>query len=92
MPIATPIAKPLSSPALIGRSNPARHTAGAGSQVPITAHRLVSPGYPATLGVKLVAGRLLDGSDREGSLPVAVVSEELVRQAWPSEARGASTR
>jgi putative ABC transport system permease protein len=55
------------------------------SQVPITAHRLVSPGYPATLGVKLVAGRLLDESDREGSLPVAVVSEELVRQAWPSE-------
>jgi putative ABC transport system permease protein len=55
------------------------------SQVPITAHRLVSPGYPATLGVKLIAGRLLDEADREGSLPVAVVSEELVRQAWPSE-------
>ena len=55
------------------------------SQVPITAHRLVSPGYPAALGVKLVAGRLLDDGDREGSLPVAVVSEELGRQAWPSE-------
>ncbi|MFL5312991.1 MAG: ABC transporter permease [Myxococcales bacterium] len=55
------------------------------SQVPITAHRLVSPGYPATLGVKLVAGRLLGEADREGSLPVAVVTEELVRQAWPSE-------
>jgi len=55
------------------------------SEVPITAHRLVSPGYPAALGVELVAGRLLDEADREGSLPVAVVSEELVRQAWPGQ-------
>ncbi|HYV65622.1 MAG TPA: ABC transporter permease, partial [Myxococcales bacterium] len=55
------------------------------SEVPVTAHRLVSPGYPATLGVELLAGRLLDEGDREGSLPVAVVSEELVRQAWPGE-------
>jgi len=55
------------------------------SEVPITAHRLVSPGYPAAIGVSLVVGRLLDEGDREGSLPVAVVSEELVRQAWPGE-------
>ena len=55
------------------------------SNVPITAHRLVSPGTLQTLGVSLIRGRMLDESDRAGSLPVAVVSEELVRQSWPGE-------
>jgi putative ABC transport system permease protein len=59
------------------RANPA--------DVPITAHRLVSPGYLETMGVTLVRGRLLDERDRAGGLPVAVVSEELARQAWPGE-------
>jgi hypothetical protein len=55
------------------------------SDVPITGHRLVTPGYPETIGVTLLKGRMLDARDREGALPVAVVSEELVRQAWPGE-------
>jgi putative ABC transport system permease protein len=57
------------------RANPA--------DVPITAHRLVTADYLQTLGVRLLRGRLLDGHDRAGSLPVVVVSEELARQAWP---------
>ncbi len=52
-------------------------------QVPITAHRLVSPGYLETLGVTLRKGRLLDPQDTAQSPPVAVVSAELARQAWP---------
>jgi putative ABC transport system permease protein len=55
------------------------------SDVPITAHRLVSPGYMQTLGLTLLQGRLLDEGDGAASLPVAVVSQELVRQAWPGE-------
>src|SRR5262249_7971309 len=55
------------------------------SQVPITAHRLVSPGYAETLGLTLVKGRLLEPGDHERGMPVAVVSEELVRQSWPGE-------
>jgi putative ABC transport system permease protein len=55
------------------------------SDVPITAHRLVSPGYLETLGVNLVKGRLLDEGDRADTLPVAVISEELARQAWPGQ-------
>jgi putative ABC transport system permease protein len=54
-------------------------------EVPITSHRLVSAGYLQTLGVKLERGRLLDERDRAGSPLVAVVSEELVRQAWPGQ-------
>jgi len=55
------------------------------SDVPITAHRLVSPDYLQTLGVTLVEGRLLNEQDRADSLPVVVISEELARQGWPGE-------
>jgi putative ABC transport system permease protein len=53
------------------------------SDVPITAHRVVTPGYPETIGVELLAGRHLDARDVSGAAPVVVVSEALVRQAWP---------
>jgi putative ABC transport system permease protein len=59
------------------RTNPA--------EVPVTAHRLVSPGYAETIGLTLVSGRFIDERDRAGALPVAVVSEELVRQSWAGE-------
>jgi putative ABC transport system permease protein len=54
-------------------------------EVPITAHRLVTPGYLETLGVTLVKGRFLDARDNAGSMPVVVVSDQLVREAWPAE-------
>ena len=55
------------------------------NDVPITSHRIVSPGYLETLGVTLIKGRLIDKSDRAESLPVVVVSQEFARQAWPGE-------
>jgi len=53
------------------------------AEVPITAARLVTPGYLETLGVQLIGGRLIDERDRIDSPMVVVVSEELARQAWP---------
>jgi putative ABC transport system permease protein len=53
------------------------------NDVPITAHRVVSPGYLETMGVTLISGRLINKNDRADSLPVVVVSEEFARQAWP---------
>jgi putative ABC transport system permease protein len=53
------------------------------ADVPITAHRMVTSDYLQTLGVRLLQGRLLDEHDREGAQPVAVITEELARQAWP---------
>jgi putative ABC transport system permease protein len=55
------------------------------ADLPISAHRLVSPGYLETLGVTLVKGRLLGEQDRAGGLPVAVITEELARQGWRGE-------
>ncbi len=45
----------------------------------------VSPGYFATLGVPLRAGRALDARDRPGTPVVAVVNETLARRFWPNE-------
>jgi putative ABC transport system permease protein len=55
------------------------------NDVPITAHRVVSPGYLETLGITLIRGRLINKNDRADSLPVVVVSEEFARQAWPGK-------
>jgi putative ABC transport system permease protein len=55
------------------------------NDVPITSHRVVSPGYLETLGITLVRGRLINQNDRADTLPVVVVSEEFARQAWPGE-------
>jgi predicted permease len=43
----------------------------------------VSPGYFETLGIPRLAGRTLTPQDREGTLPVAVVSRRLARALWP---------
>src|SRR6516225_3317201 len=53
------------------------------NDVPITSHRVVTPGYLETMGATLTKGRLIDKSDRADTLPVVVVSEEFARQAWP---------
>src|SRR6266576_488386 len=55
------------------------------NDVPITANRIVSPGYLETLGITLIRGRLINQNDRANSLPIVVVSEEFARQAWPGK-------
>ncbi len=54
-------------------------------EVPLTAHRLVTPGYLETLGVRLRAGRLIQAQDQEGSQRVAVISRAFAEQAWPGQ-------
>src|SRR5204862_1625816 len=44
----------------------------------------VSPGYFATLGVPLVAGRLLDAGDRAGAPQTVLVSRALAHRVWGS--------
>jgi putative ABC transport system permease protein len=45
----------------------------------------VHPNYFATLDVPLVSGRAFVPSDREGSLRVAIVSEEVAALTWPGQ-------
>lgn len=55
------------------------------SEIPITAHRLVSPGYMETLGLTLLEGRFIEEQDRTETLPVVVVSKEFANREWPGE-------
>jgi putative ABC transport system permease protein len=55
------------------------------NDVPITSHRVVTPGYLETLGAVLTKGRFVDKSDRADTLPVVVITEEFARQAWPGK-------
>jgi len=52
---------------------------------PMTNHRVVSPDYFRTMKIQLVAGRVFNSQDRDGSEPVAVISESLARASWPNE-------
>jgi putative ABC transport system permease protein len=43
----------------------------------------ILPNYFSTMGIPIVRGRAFLDSDRDGSQPVAIVSETLARHAWP---------
>jgi len=58
----------------------------AGQSSPVVLRQKVSPGYFETLGVRLLAGRLLvDQDNRKESEPVAVINETLARRFRPGE-------
>jgi hypothetical protein len=44
----------------------------------------ISPGYLGTMGTTIVAGRDLDPDDVDALRPVALVSESLARELWPT--------
>ena len=51
----------------------------------VAEYSMVSPGYFATMGVEMVAGREFDDRDDGASDMVVVVNEAFVRQYWPGE-------
>jgi putative ABC transport system permease protein len=50
---------------------------------PVTNRRFVSPGYIATMGIPLIAGRDLSDGDRER--PVALISQRAADLLWPGQ-------
>jgi putative ABC transport system permease protein len=52
-------------------------------QVPVVGYRLVSRDYFRTLGVRLLAGRAFDQSDRSDGQPVAIINQAMARRFWP---------
>lgn len=55
------------------------------NDVPVTAHRVVTPDYLRLIGVRLIRGRLLSDADAADAPRVVVISEELAKQAWPGQ-------
>jgi predicted permease len=52
---------------------------------PVIQNFQVSPGYFATMGVRILAGRPFTDADRAGSEPVAIVSETAARMFWKDQ-------
>jgi putative ABC transport system permease protein len=51
---------------------------------PSSDYRTATEGIFATLGVPILKGRAFSDADREGSLPVAIVTESFARRFWPN--------
>jgi predicted permease len=62
------------------------HTYADGSMPPLRRFKFASPGYFATMGIPLLAGRDFTWDDLYGRRPVAIVSQELAREFWGSAA------
>jgi predicted permease len=54
-------------------------------ELPVIEYSPVGPGFFRVLGIPLLAGRGFDRGDRDGSGPVAVVSESLAQRLWPGQ-------
>jgi predicted permease len=64
------------------------HVYGEGELPPVRRFKFISPGFFATLGTRLVAGRDLTWTDTYQKRPVAIISENFARQYW-HDANGA---
>jgi len=70
----------------IGNTRSYRYDSGLGEGEPTDAlFRVGTNGYLQTLGVQLVAGRLIDDRDGADAPKVIVVNETLARRHWPHE-------
>jgi predicted permease len=65
-----------------------------GAAPPVRHLVFVSPGYFATLGIPLIAGRDLTWADIHNKVPVALISENFAHEYWhtPAEALGKRIR
>ena len=52
---------------------------------PVAQWSAITPGYFATMGIPLLAGRVITDRDTEESPLVVVISQGLAKRAWPNE-------
>ena len=58
---------------------------GPGEEDPRARFRTISPGFFATMGVPIIAGRDFNDSDRRDSEPVVIVSQSLAQKMFPNQ-------
>jgi len=61
------------------------HVRAPGEEDPRARFRTVSPGFFASLGVRLIAGRDFTDGDRRTGEPVVIVSQSLARRMFPNQ-------
>jgi len=61
------------------------HVRAPGEGDPRGRFRTVSPGFFASLGVPIIAGRDFNDADRRGGEPVVIVSQSLARRMFPNQ-------
>jgi putative ABC transport system permease protein len=54
-------------------------------EIVLTGFKIITPGYFQTLGLRPIAGRLLDSRDTAGAAPVVVVNQSFVRRFFPDK-------
>jgi predicted permease len=67
-------------------------TYGEGQLPPIRRFHFVAPGFFATIGAPLVAGRDFNWTDLENKTPLVLVSENLAREYWHDPTRALGQR
>jgi putative ABC transport system permease protein len=69
-----------------GNNGPVRRIDQTGDTdgVPVTEFRIVMDRYFETMGVPMIAGRVIDERDRAGATPVAVINETLAKRLFPN--------
>ena len=61
------------------------HVRAAGEEDPRGRFRTVSPGFFASLGIPLIAGRDFNDADRKGGEQVVIVSQRLAQRMFPNQ-------
>ncbi len=61
------------------------HVKGNHEEDPLAQLRVVSPGFFASLGVPLVAGRDFNDNDRRGGEPVVIISQSAAQRMFPGQ-------
>jgi predicted permease len=59
------------------------HNYGEGELPPLRRFKFVSPGFTATMGIALIAGRDITWEDTYKKIPVAMISENMAKEYWP---------
>jgi predicted permease len=61
------------------------HVRAPGEEDPLGRFRVVSPGFFASLGVPIIAGRDFDDGDRDAKDPVVIVSQSVAQRMFPGQ-------